>query len=432
MTCEIAIMNLQAIILAADSAMTVRRWINGKEEIRFFKGTNKIFQLSDQHPVGLMIFGTASLQEVPWEVVIKDFRDNLGGRCLPAVADYADTLFRFIENHTRLYPPLYRDKLFKDQVVAAGTMYLFFASNSDTVKGAKTDEEKRKAYADALGEQMRLVDKTDWSAPFGEPDLERARSKYGDEVQSELQQHLVRSKLEGIVDLHGLRDLATKSLLKNYSTFMSGTGVVVAGFGSDDYFPSFHEYECWGLLLDRFLYAQRGSEKIDIGKASSIKAFAMTDMVKTFLTGFSPDTYSRVNAAHQAAVKGFAEAIRTELQLDDLPSLEKHLAEATKQHDQAWWAVAFEAHYTPLTRVIGSLPVEEMAGLAETLIMLQSLKEKVTLPTESVGGPVDVAVITKSDGFIWIKRKHYFDAKLNPRFLARQARKLHSEPPQGD
>ncbi len=42
-------------------------------------------------------------------------------------------------------------------------------------------------------------------------------------------------------------------------------------------------------------------------------------------------------------------------------------------------------------------------------------------PTESVGGPIDVAVISKADGFIWIKRKHYFDPALNPRFLARQS-----------
>ena len=61
-----------------------------------------------------------------------------------------------------------------------------------------------------------------------------------------------------------------------------------------------------------------------------------------------------------------------------------------------------------------------MADLAETLIMLESLKEKVTKPTESVGGPIDVAVITKSEGFIWIKRKHYFDPQLNPRYFQRR------------
>jgi hypothetical protein len=38
---------------------------------------------------------------------------------------------------------------------------------------------------------------------------------------------------------------------------------------------------------------------------------------------------------------------------------------------------------------------------------------------ETVGEPIDVAVISKGDGFVWIKRKHYFDANVNPGFFAR-------------
>ena len=33
---------------------------------------------------------------------------------------------------------------------------------------------------------------------------------------------------------------------------------------------------------------------------------------------------------------------------------------------------------------------------------------------------MDVAIIGKGDGFIWIKRKHYFEPQLNPRFFQRQ------------
>ena len=40
------------------------------------------------------------------------------------------------------------------------------------------------------------------------------------------------------------------------------------------------------------------------------------------------------------------------------------------------------------------------------------------MDAETVGGPIDVAVISKADGFIWIKRKHYFSKELNPHFVA--------------
>ena len=38
---------------------------------------------------------------------------------------------------------------------------------------------------------------------------------------------------------------------------------------------------------------------------------------------------------------------------------------------------------------------------------------------ETVGGPIDVAVISKGDGFIWVNRKHYFEPDKNPQFFSR-------------
>jgi hypothetical protein len=78
------------------------------------------------------------------------------------------------------------------------------------------------------------------------------------------------------------------------------------------------------------------------------------------------------------------------------------------------------SHTRPLRRAIGMLSVGELSELAETLVELESIKERVTRPSDSVGGPIDVAVISKSDGFIWIKRKHYFDPQLNSRYFARR------------
>jgi len=49
-----------------------------------------------------------------------------------------------------------------------------------------------------------------------------------------------------------------------------------------------------------------------------------------------------------------------------------------------------------------------MAEYAENLISLQSLKRKYELDAQNnatVGGPTDVAIITKFEGFKWIKSK---------------------------
>jgi hypothetical protein len=50
-----------------------------------------------------------------------------------------------------------------------------------------------------------------------------------------------------------------------------------------------------------------------------------------------------------------------------------------------------------------------------------------SLDAETVGGPIDVAVLSKGDGFIWIKRKHYFKPELNPHFLTNYFEQSYNE-----
>ena len=72
-----------------------------------------------------------------------------------------------------------------------------------------------------------------------------------------------------------------------------------------------------------------------------------------------------------------------------------------------------------LIDVVKFMSKEDMAEMAESLVKMTGLKRRITTEKESVGGPVDVAVITKGDGFVWIKRKHYFSADINHNYFER-------------
>ena len=104
MTAEVCLMNRLAIVLAADSATTVTHWTERGSEERYFKGANKIFQLSDHNPVGLMIFDSADILRVPWEIVVKAFRQDLGKKSFNTLAEYAGEFFSFLERSPRLFP----------------------------------------------------------------------------------------------------------------------------------------------------------------------------------------------------------------------------------------------------------------------------------------------------------------------------------------
>ncbi len=74
MTAEIAVMNRFAVALAADSAVTVGQGDSQK----VFQTENKLFEVSEHKPVGLMIYSDTEFFDVPWETIIKDFRAKHG------------------------------------------------------------------------------------------------------------------------------------------------------------------------------------------------------------------------------------------------------------------------------------------------------------------------------------------------------------------
>ena len=61
-----------------------------------------------------------------------------------------------------------------------------------------------------------------------------------------------------------------------------------------------------------------------------------------------------------------------------------------------------------------AMPIQDAIELAEFLVdaTIQFVRFSPGSPT--VGGPVEVACITKHEGFRWVARKHYFSTHLNP------------------
>jgi len=89
MTAVVGILNKHAVAIAADSAVTVGGF-GGK------KIFNKVFTLSKVHPVGIMIYNSASFLSTPWEIIIKVYRKQLGDTSFPSLDDYRKDFLNFI------------------------------------------------------------------------------------------------------------------------------------------------------------------------------------------------------------------------------------------------------------------------------------------------------------------------------------------------
>src|SRR3954451_24920699 len=100
-----------------------------------------------------------------------------------------------------------------------------------------------------------------------------------------------------------------------------------------------------------------------------------TSMADTFHMGFSEDVYNALMSALVSKLGDFAgklaEALGADLQT--LANFGEIVEEARKGISEEWFNRAREEHAYPLRRVLGALPVDQMAELAETLVNLQSL-----------------------------------------------------------
>ncbi len=64
--------------------------------------------------------------------------------------------------------------------------------------------------------------------------------------------------------------------------------------------------------------------------------------------------------------------------------------------------------------VAPAMPIQDAIDLAKFLVKFTIQYFKFSPGAQIVGGPIDIAAITKHEGFKWVKRKHYFERKYNP------------------
>ncbi|MGO8734204.1 MAG: hypothetical protein ACLQVM_15630 [Terriglobia bacterium] len=64
--------------------------------------------------------------------------------------------------------------------------------------------------------------------------------------------------------------------------------------------------------------------------------------------------------------------------------------------------------------IFAPMPIQDAIDLGEFLVHAAITYSRFLPGYQVVGGPIEVAAITKHEGFKWISRKHYFDKSLNP------------------
>ncbi|SMH41693.1 hypothetical protein [Maritimibacter sp. HL-12] len=426
MTAEIAILNKTAVALASDSAVTIS---SGNQTLKIFESADKLFELSNKQPLGVMVYNGMQFMGVPVEAVVKSFR----AKCqeFQTVRAAANAFLKYLYHYVDGAPP---DEIkgsisgvvvpIAHEINDAMEKALLDLIRTDGVPGSADDfqEAQRKKFNEVLSSYRSRV------ADLGPASfLQRDDRKQQKRTYEQLIDEIVRESVGPIAHAYaGEIAEICKNVLNSSYISSSKTGIVFAGFGEDEIFPTLISYEVDSVFEAKIRAFQTDECDIDRnGKKAFVRPFAQKEMVDRFLHGLDERLQQDITRFSREAVQKISDGIIDALDLkdDDRGGLNDLARRAEKKFIQQLQKDAFTSFQERSRREIESMiefmPKPELAKMAEALIDLTSIKRKVTQGMETVGGPVDVAVISKHDGFVWVKRKHYFPKDLNSRYFER-------------
>lgn len=420
MTAEVLIMNKIAVALAADSAVTI-------SDEKTYNSANKLFALSKHQPVGVMVFGNGQLMGIPWESIIKIYRKELGIKRFNTLEEYCITFINYLDNNKSLFSESEQELYFYD-----GLLGYFNSIKKEIDKETQEIIKKESRIVDDKVKDIffsKVKEKYERLQKF--PKLPYVPDNHSVEVINQYRSQ-IKKAIDGVfeklprpegIEEH-LEKIGGELFSREIFKKKGYSGVVIAGFGESEIFPSSICYKIDGVTLNRLKYKKQNTSKITFDMGAVIIPLAQREAVDTFIQGMDPNHHSVMQAYLSRMLEKYPERIvdnisnmKDEEKKALIVKLKKIYNSLFTEFNDQMVQYQMENHIGPIMDAVAALPIDELATMAETLVNLTSFKRRISMDKETVGGPIDVAVISKGDGFIWIKRKLYFKPELNHHFF---------------
>ncbi|WP_238651779.1 hypothetical protein [Paenibacillus piscarius] len=357
MTAEIAILNRSAVALAADSAVTVGS--------KVYTSANKIISLSKHNPVAVMLYGSSSLCGIPWETLIKTYRSIIGDINFNTLEDYANSFFEFVNNETIPFDV--------ENTYAKKTAFNFFQSLfeyfSDIINEIEDSNEKLSQLQKLISSTQEELGSDTWALNRDSSDLDDLVIMFSESFVDLINVIFNQYQLNDF-DKETLIAAGCKYLISNQFMFEESTGIVFAGFGDTELFPSLLSYTVGGKY--KYLkIALEGRHEIDgVTENSHIVPFAQSDMVIRYLVGFDPNLKDFSREHISGTLKAYNKLVTQMLEeylvdFEQLEAIDNNLNDYAEQfvhlYNEGINEFQQENYIGPMHEIITYLPLDELA-----------------------------------------------------------------------
>ena len=419
MTTEVVVMNTLAVAMAADSALT--SYQAGRPKI--YKSANKIFALSKSAPVGIMVYGSGEFLQLPWESIIKIYRDDLDSRRHDTIEAYANEFIAFLRRSKRMFPvEAQQHAVFSQAFPIISATYILFEDEVEEIlqtTPSLTEAQLKRKFGRFLTKRINNIQSNKLRRGFRRADVKKFMEMY--EVP-----------LGAVQDSFFVPGFLTKSISTKLNKVVAEmycrqvplpgfTGLVFGGFGEQQYFPCIATCDIFGLFMTKLVRTDLAVHPIDHHRSATIFPFAQADVITTFMDGIDPELRKHLVSTLQTILDRYAESVVNALPSNQQIETDKVRAAMQQINDKLMDFLTSDIarylhsiHSDPIMSLVSILPKDELAIMAETLVNMTSFKRRFSPEFESVGGPIDVAVVSKGDGFVWIRRKRQLQEGAAP------------------
>jgi hypothetical protein len=413
MTAEIAIVNRSALALAADSAVTIR--IGGKYKI--YDSAEKIFELTRQQPIALTLYNNVEFVNIPLDVLVRRFR-NENRKKFPRIRDAAAAFLDYLRGFPRDVEDekihLFQLILPKFSVVITRFTKVAQEAVRQMLSGEAPAGDPKQTLIDLIQAEIDAENAAALPGFLARRTLKSFLRRYQDVIDT-----AIKKASLGVIDDP---DVGTKfreyafALVRSKNKSPVFTGMVFGGFGNRDLFPTLNYCEVDGVYFDELKFISGTELDIDRrGHSAGILPFAQQEMAERFISGLD----SRLEQDLKKFIKESAKNI-VSVKPGSFTDAEKNavVQSVSSEFEKTLNKLKGRAANSILS-IVNFMSKKELADMAHALVELTSKKRKFSAQEETVGGPIDVAIITKNEGLIWIQRKHYFNTELNQYYITR-------------
>lgn len=413
MSVGVCIINGNGIALAADSAGTINYASTNK---MFYNSMNKVFNLSNKNMLGAITYGGTTVHNVSIEAILKKFKEHIDNR-----DESIDDIFNIV-------------KIF-EQFLSLNKVYFMFDKSENVVCeslisslvkewGGKindcfnsyTEEEIKEKIESVLDQFNDTINNA--LKISGYDNKEYIRKNY-----NTLTTTLIKSTCPKFMHYEEYLNIFLENIYEYFNLSLTNetinnVGLLFAGFDNKSIFAKFIHINILNFIGEKLKYTMINSGEAH-GNYAVIVPLAQPEVMRTFYYEISEKYLDSIPGLIASEIDKKMNELKTSIPEDVFNQIKIKLGNIGLNVKSSIMKKSREESFEPFINNIVNLRVPELAFLSESLVNITSLKRQYSIDgfQQTVGGPTDVATICQGEGFIWIKRKHYFDKDKNIQYL---------------